>query len=137
MKYGVKTPSRHNIASIASFKRSLSFRFVYNFNFFYLLKHLNFKLTEEKYQELSRFSRVSLWRAVTTQLWPRHNKNNFFGTQHYTKIRGATMPQITIRAKEKWQPYLTTHTPLNTKHTRAHAHSTLKQRKEIKLRVSK
>ena len=34
LKYRVKTPSRHNIASIASFKRQVSFRFVYNFTFF-------------------------------------------------------------------------------------------------------
>ena len=40
-------PSRHNIASIASFKRQVSCRFVYNFKFFYILKHLKFKLTEE------------------------------------------------------------------------------------------
>ena len=34
LKHRVKTPSRHNIASTASFKRLVSFRFVYNFNFF-------------------------------------------------------------------------------------------------------
>ena len=34
LKYRVKTPSRHNIVSIASFKRQVSFRFVYNFKFF-------------------------------------------------------------------------------------------------------
>ena len=34
LKYRVKTPSRHNIASIASFKCLLSFRFVHNFKFF-------------------------------------------------------------------------------------------------------
>ena len=59
------------------------------------------------------------------------------------------MPQITIGAKEQWQPYsgdlsiivlvryhthTHTHTQTqtklpNTKHTRAHAQSTLKQRK--------
>ena len=55
------------------------------------------------------------------------------------------MPQITIGAKEQWQPYsgdlsiivlvrYQTHTQTqtklpNTKHTRAHAQSTLKQRK--------
>ena len=51
------------------------------------------------------------------------------------------MPQITIGAKEKWQPYLGdlsiiisvgyhTHTHPNTKHTRTHAQSTPKKRKK-------
>ena len=52
------------------------------------------------------------------------------------------MPQITIGAKEKWQPYLGdlsiiiwvryhthTHTHTHTQNTQAHAHLTLKQTK--------
>ena len=58
------------------------------------------------------------------------------------------MPQITIGAKEQWQPYLGDlsiifsvryHTPTHpiTKHTRTHAQSTPKERKKRKLRMSK
>ena len=62
LQYRVKTPSRHNIASIAYFKRSVSFRFVYNFKFFYILKHLKFKLTEENQAS------VELYPGVLSQL---------------------------------------------------------------------
>ena len=56
------------------------------------------------------------------------------------------MPQITIGAKEQWQPYFGdlsincfgqiphTHTHTNTKHTRAHAQSTPKERKKKKVK---
>ena len=56
------------------------------------------------------------------------------------KYRGATVPQITVGVKEKWQPYVGdlsiiisvryhTHTHPNTKLTRAHVQSTPKERK--------
>ena len=56
------------------------------------------------------------------------------------------MPQITIGAKEQWQPYFGdlsincfgqiphTHTHTNTKHTRAHAQLTPKERKKKKVK---
>ena len=62
LKYRVKTPSRSNIASIASFKRQVSFRFVYNFKFFYILTHLKLKLTEENQAS------VELYPDVLSQL---------------------------------------------------------------------
>ena len=103
LKYVVKTPSRHNIATIASFKRQVSFRFVSNFKFSYILKHLKFKLTEEKYQASVEFSSDMLSQLDSR---PRHNNNNFFFVPNsIQKYRAATMPQITIGDKEKWQPY--------------------------------
>ena len=103
LKYGVKTPSRHNIASIASFKRSGSFRFVYNYKFFYILRHLKFKPAEEKYQALVEFSSDVLSQLDSDQGTTR---TIFFVPNSKQKYRGATMPQITVRAKEQWQQYL-------------------------------
>ena len=58
LKYRVKTPSRQNIALIASFKRQVSFRFDYNSKFFYILKHLKFKLTKENQASVKFYSDV-------------------------------------------------------------------------------
>ena len=64
----------------------------------------------------------------------------FFVPNSIQKYRGATVPQITVGVKEKWQPYIGdlsiiisvryhTHTHPNTKLTRAHVQSTPKERK--------
>ena len=67
----------------------------------------------------------------------------FFVPNSIQKYRGATVPQITIGAKEKWQPYFAdlsiiisvryhtqTHTPKHKTHTRLCAINT--KRKKIK-----
>ena len=72
----------------------------------YIFLHPKALKIQTRRGEISGFKRVFLWRAVTTRLWPGHNKNNFFFVPNSKqKYRGATMPQITIGAKEQWQPY--------------------------------
>ena len=84
LKYGVKTSSRHNIASIASFKRQVSVRFVYNFNFFYILKQLKFKLAEENEASVEFYSDVLS--QLDSDQGINNNNNNFICTQQYTEI---------------------------------------------------
>ena len=96
LQYRVKTPSRHNIASIAYFKRSVSFRFVYNFKFFYILKHLKVKLTEENQAS------VELYPDVLSKL----DSDQGYPTVYGNIGEEYRLPQITIGAKEKWQLYL-------------------------------
>ena len=85
LKYGVKTPSRHNIASIASFKSQVFFRFVYNFKFFYILKYLKFKLTEENQASVEFYFDV-LSQLDSDQGSNNNNNNNFICAQQYTEI---------------------------------------------------
>ena len=58
----------------------------------------------------SGFSRVLLWRAVTTRLWPGHQQQQqqlyLYPTVYRNIGEEYRLPQITIGAKEKWQPYL-------------------------------
>ena len=125
----MKTPSRHNIASIASFKRQVSFRFDYNSNFFYILKHLKFKLTEENQASVKFYS------DVPSQLDSALVPNSI---QKYR--RGVQAAPNNHRSKRKvaailrWFIYnhlgQISHT--HTKHTRAHVHLSLKQTKKIK-----
>ena len=84
LKYRVKTSSRHNIASIASFKRQVSCTFVYNFKFFYILKHLKFKLTEENQASVEFYSDVLS--QLDSDQGINNNNNNFICTQQYTEI---------------------------------------------------
>ena len=88
--------------------------------------------------EISGFSRVLPWRAVTTRLWPRHQQQQQQLYLYLTVYRNIgeeyRLPQITIGAKENWQPYLGDLSIIiwvryYTKHTGAHAHLTLKQTK--------
>ena len=74
-----------------------------------------------------------------------NNNNNFICTQLYTKIyrEECRLPQITIGAKERWQPYLGdlstivwvryhTLTPKHKTHTRARAlYTKTKKRKKV------
>ena len=85
LKYRVKTSSRHNIASIAYFKRQVSCTFVYNFKFFYILKHLKFKLTEENQASVEFYSDV-LSQLDSDQGINNSKNNNFICTQQYTEI---------------------------------------------------
>ena len=58
----------------------------------------------------SGFSRVLLWRAVTTRLWPGHQQQQqqlyLYPTVYRNIGAEYRVSQITIGAKGKWQPYL-------------------------------
>ena len=58
----------------------------------------------------SGYSRVLLCRAVTTGLWPGHQQQQqqlyLYPTVYKNIGEEYRLPQITVGAKEQWQPYL-------------------------------
>ena len=119
------------------FQESSFFQVCLQFQFF--LHPKAFKIQTHRGE--SGFSKVLLWRAVTSRLWPGHQQQQqqqqlyLYPTVYRNIGEYYRLAQITMGAKEKWQPYLGdlsiiiwvryhthTHTHTNTKHTRAHAH---------------
>ena len=77
----------------------------------------------------SRFSRVLLWRVVTTRLWPGHQQQQqqlyLYPTVYRNIGEEYRLPQITIGAKQKWHPILRwfIHNHLGQiSHTHTHKH---------------
>ena len=91
------------------FQESSFFQVCLQFQFF--LHPKAFKIQTHRGE--SGFSRVLLWRAVTTRLLRGHQQQQQQQQQLYLyptvyKNIGEyySLPQITMGAKEKWQPYL-------------------------------
>ena len=116
------------------FQESSFFQVCLQFQFF--LHPKAFKIQTHRGE--SGFSRVLLWRAVTTRLWPGHQQQQqlyLYPTVYRNIGEYYRLAQITMGAKEKWQPYLRDlsiiiwvryhkHTHKHTTHSRACALNT-------------